>query len=292
MALSAVLFATMSFLARVATASASWATVGAVRAMIGACVAYGVARARGRSVATKNYRAVFWRSFFGTISMLSTFYALSSKTVSLGNTVTLLNLSPVFLAVLAPIFLRERTSRMVALAIAVALAGVVFIVRPSFIFADGGVALASTTGPSAAITAATATGAALSTSIAMMMLRRVGQTESPEAIAFHFSIFASVALSIVSLFDLRMPTMRDAICMVLAGICAGIAQLAMTRAYSLESAARVSGMSYLSVVASALLGATLLGERPGPTATMGMLLVIAGGVLVTTRRRSTLASRP
>ncbi|MBX3234054.1 MAG: DMT family transporter [Labilithrix sp.] len=290
MAVSAVLFATMNFLARVATASASWTTVAAVRAAIGALVAYAAARARGRSVAAKDQRAVFWRSLFGTVSMLSTFYAISSKTMSLGNVVTLLNLSPVFLALLAPIVLREPTRPIVALAIAVALAGVVLVVRPSFVFGATTAALTSPTGPSATVTTLAACGAALSSSIAMMMLRRVGQTESPEAIAFHFSVFAAVVLTLLSLFDPKLPSLRDAVCMLLAGICAGVAQLAMTRAYALENAARVAGMSYLAVVASALLGAALLDERPGPTATIGMLLVVAGGVLVTTRPRE-VASR-
>jgi drug/metabolite transporter (DMT)-like permease len=284
MALSAILFSTMNFLARVATASASWATIAATRAVIGAVVAYTVARMRGGTVAAKDYRAVFWRSFFGTIAMLSTFFALSSKSLSLGDVVTLLNISPVFLALLAPFVLKERTSKLVALAIAVALTGVVFVVRPSFVFGHAA-ALHASSGPSASVTAMVAIGSALSTSIAMMMLRRVGQSESPEAIAFHFSVFAAVILGLISLFDLRMPSARDALLILLAGICAGFAQLAMTRAYSLENAARVGGMSYLAVPVSALFGTLFLDERLGPTTTVGMILVVAGGVLVTTRPR-------
>lgn len=287
MALSAVLFALMNFLARLATTSASWATVGAVRAIVGAIVALMVARMRGRSLAAKDGRAVFWRSLLGTIAMLSTFYVLSSRTVSLGNTVTLLNLSPVFLAVLAPVFLRERTSAAVAIAIALALGGVALVVRPTFLFGAEGnsITLASSSGgPSASTTVLVAVLAALSTSIAMMLLRRVGRTETAEAVAFHFSLFAAATLTGLSLFDLRAPSPRDAACMVAAGLCAGFAQLAMTRAYALEHAARVSGMSYLSVVASALLGAVAFGERPGPTAIAGMALVIAGGLLVTFAR--------
>ena len=285
MALSAVLFALMNLFARVATASASWASVAAARAAVGALVALVVARVRGVSLAPKDAGGVFCRSLLGTVSMLATFYALSSRTMSLGDTVTLLNLAPVFLAVLAPFFLRERTSAAVAIAIGIALGGVMLIVRPTFLFgADTTVTAVAPSGPSATATAAVAVGAALSTSIAMMLLRRVGQKERPEAVAFHFSLFAAVALFAISLFDLRMPTLRDAACMVGAGLCAGFAQLAMTRAYALESAARVSGMSYLSVVASAALGAILLGERPGPTALVGMALVVLGGVLVTTRR--------
>jgi drug/metabolite transporter (DMT)-like permease len=288
MAVSATLFASMNLLARLATTSASWASVAAVRATVGALVALALARMRRRSLAAKDRRAVFWRSFLGTISMLATFYALSSRTLSLGDTVTLLNLAPVFLAVLAPFFLRERTGAAVAIALVLALSGVVLVVRPAFLFGAGPGDVLPTAGvipgPSSTVTVLVAVLAALSTSIAMMFLRRVGRTESTEAIAFHFSVFAAMTMGLISLFDLRMPTLRDALCMVAAGLCAGFAQLAMTRAYALEQAARVSGMSYFAVVASALLGAVLLDERPGPTAIAGMTLVIAGGLTVTFAR--------
>lgn len=290
MAISAFLFASMNLLARAATSSASWATIGFTRATIGALVAYSVARLRGGTVATKDYRAVLWRAFFGTISMFSTFYALSSKTLSLGDVATLLNIAPVFLALLAPFVLKERTSKLVGVAIAIALTGVVFVVRPSFIFGAGAIAAHVMTGPSAGVTALVAIGAALSTSFAMMMLRRVGQTESPEAIAFHFSIIAAGVLGVIALVDLRAPSFRDAVLMVGAGLCAGTGQLLMTRAYTLENAARVAGMSYIAVPASALLGTVFLGDKLGPTTTVGMILVVFGGVLVTTRPR--VASRP
>jgi drug/metabolite transporter (DMT)-like permease len=54
----------------------------------------------------------------------------------------------------------------------------------------------------------------------------------------------------------------------------------MTRAYALERAARVSGVSYLQVVVSALLGAIALHEWPSPRTAAGMALVVAGGLVV------------
>ncbi|CAN5905719.1 hypothetical protein BH11MYX4_BH11MYX4_59930 [soil metagenome] len=173
MAAGAVLFALMNFFARLASDSASWATVGAARALVGAFVAIAVARARGSSLRITDKRALFWRSVFGTGAMMATFYALSSRSLSLGDTVTLLNLTPVFLAVLAPIFLRERTSPVVALAIALALGGVVLVLHPSFSFQE---VAGAAPGPSAGVTAAVAVLASFVASIAMMLLRRVGQT--------------------------------------------------------------------------------------------------------------------
>ncbi|MFI5308502.1 MAG: EamA family transporter, partial [Polyangiales bacterium] len=72
----------------------------------------------------------------------------------------------------------------------------------------------------------------------------------------------------------------DAILMTLAGLCAGLAQLSMTRAYALEQAARVSSVGYLSVVASALLGALALHEWPTTQGVLGMCLVVAGGLVI------------
>ena len=66
-----------------------------------------------------------------------------------------------------------------------------------------------------------------------------------------------------------------------AGFCAGFAQLAMTRAYSLEIAARVSPFGYISVAVSAGLGAVALHEWPDRLAVLGMLLVVSGGLVVT-----------
>jgi drug/metabolite transporter (DMT)-like permease len=289
MALAASLFALMNFFARVATTSASWSSAAAIRSTVGALVAAFVARARHSTLAVKDHRALFWRSLCGTISMIATFYALSSHTLSLGNTVTLLNLAPVFLALLAPFVLGERTTGIVALALALALGGVLLIVRPGFLFpAPSSMTAASLSvalpGPSATLTVAAALTAALSTSIALLMLRRAGQTETAEAISFHFAVFAAIVTSIIALIDGRVPKVRDAALLVLAGVCGGVAQVAMSRAYATERAARVAPVSYLSPVVSAILGAVLLQERPGPSAVVGMALVIGSGVLVTVTR--------
>lgn len=216
--------------------------------------------------------------------MIGTFYALSSKTLSLGDTVTLLNLTPVFLALLAPVFLRERTTLAVVVALALSLAGVVLVLQPSFLFGRAAATTAAVSGPSAAATGAVALATAFTASLAMMTLRKVGRTETPEAIAAHFSFFAAVVLGAIALFDLRAPAPRDVGFMAAAGLSAGFAQIAMTRAYAVEAAARVSGMSYLSVVTSALLGAAVLGEIPSLAAIAGMALVIVGGLVVTFAR--------
>ena len=279
MALSAVLFATMNFFARLASGHVPWTEVGAARALTGALVAIAIARARGGTLRIRNRRGMWARSLFGTASMLCTFFALSRRGLPLGDTTTLLNLTPVFLAFLTPRFLGEKTGPRVFVALAISLSGVLLVLRPVVIF--GGLAA----GPDAPLVGVVATFASAFAAFAMMMLRKLGPSEAPEAIAVHFSLTAAVTFVAIALPTAVLPTAKDALYMLLAGTSAGIAQVAMTRAYALERAARVSAVGYLAVATSAALGAIALHEWPSRTTLLGMALVVAGGLFVVLERK-------
>lgn len=277
MALAAALFATMNFLARLSSGHAHWSQVACVRAGIGAAVAYLVARARGNAPFIPTTRLMWERSILGTVAMGCTFYALGRRELPLGDTVTLFNLTPVFLALVAPVFLKERSGPRVWAAILVAAAGVVLIVRPTFLF--GG---AHALGGEALVPATVAVVAAVFAAFAMISLRRASTGHNAEAIVVHFSLTGTVALGLVALASRApLPSATDTLPLLGAGLCAGFAQLAMTRAYSMQQATRVSGVGYLAVPISALLGAALLHEWPTKLAMAGMALVVAGGVLIT-----------
>lgn len=277
MACGAVLFALMGFFARLASAHVSFTLVAASRAAIGAVVAIGVARIRGARMRVADRRGIWARSVFGTVSIICTFYAVGSPAISLGDSTTLINLTPVFLTVLAPFLLGERPGKRVVLALPLSAAGVVLILQPAVVFGASNASL----GAAGKLAAAVAVAGSLSSAFAMIVLRKMGKRESPEAIAIHFSLTAAVILGLLSLPHLTAPAARDLAYMAAAGVAAGLAQLAMTRAYALEQAARVSGIGYLSVVISAMLGAFGLHEWPDARALAGMALVIGGGLVVT-----------
>jgi drug/metabolite transporter (DMT)-like permease len=273
-AASAVGFALMNFCAHVAGAQVGWAMTAAVRSIIGAGIAYGVARARGAATGVSDRRGIWQRSIAGTAAMLLTFLALASP-LPLGDAVTLLNLAPVFVAFFAPVLIRERTDRRVFLALPPSMAGVGLIVRPELVHGAG-----------AMRGALAAVAAALCSTYSYATLRRIGPRESPEAIALHFSLTAAVVLSTIGAAHATVPDRASLLWMLGAGLTGGLSQIALTRAYSLGRAARVSAIAYLTVVVSALLGAVALEERPTRRAVAGMMLVVAGGLVVTLRRRS------
>jgi drug/metabolite transporter (DMT)-like permease len=269
MAASACGFALMGFCAHVASERVHWSMAAAARSIVGAAVAYGVARARGAPVRVVDRRGIWWRSAWGTASMLLTFFALGTR-LPLGDAVTLVNLSPVFLALFAPVLLGERTGKRVVVALALSLAGIVLILRPEIV-----------TGTGELLGAAAAVASSLCASFSYTMLRRMGPRESPEAIALHFSLVAAVVLTAVAAVHASVPDARSLALMLGAGASGGLAQIGLTRAYALERAARVGGLSYIAVVVSAVLGALALHEWPSARTITGMALVVSGGLVVT-----------
>src|SRR5262245_54836327 len=91
---SMTLFGGMQLLTRLAGPGIPWPMMGAVRAAIGALVAFGVARATSAPLVLVGSRALWLRSAFGTIAVLLTFYVLGSPKIPLGDAVAIFNLSP------------------------------------------------------------------------------------------------------------------------------------------------------------------------------------------------------
>jgi len=278
MIMSAVCFSGMNLFARIAGAHMHWTVVGLGRAAIGLLIAVAWGYKRKASFLVKNRRAAWTRSIFGTFAALCTFYVLVDRHLSLGDSVTLINLAPVFVALLGPYLLSESPTPATIIALLLSFVGVIFVVRPAFIFGFTGY-------DSAALTPAlVAVSGAFFTSMAIMSLRRLGPSESPEAVVVHFSAVATMAFGALAFSNLATPSLADGLAVLASGVCAGLAQLAMTRAYALDFATRLSSLQYIGVLMSALLGHWVFGESMDPYRWCGIALVIAGGLMVTLSR--------
>jgi drug/metabolite transporter (DMT)-like permease len=260
-------FAVMNVSARVAGGDLPWPEVAASRFLVGALMAWLFARSRGVSLRIADQRTSWGRAVFGTASALCTFYALTSPRIHLGDAVTLGATAPIFVALLAPWFLGEPRSRMVGVSVLIAFAGVVLLLQPKF--------------ESAAWVAGVATMGALFYAFAMMLLRRLGPGESSEAVVLHFSLVAMVTTALLSLAVWRTPTMPQAVLLLFTGLAGGGGQLAMTRAYALEGAARVAVLTYLGILFTVLLAIPMFGERPSLMQAAGGLAIVGAGLLLT-----------
>jgi len=270
----------MNVFARSASAGLPWPVIACFRAFVGATIAFSVARGRGVTLGGLGNMRMWARTIFGTIAMTCTFYALGAKSLPLGDACTLFALTPVFIAVLAPRFLGERMGIRGWLAVALSSVGVVLVVRPPLLFGDH---IAHREG---AFPAFVAILSAVFSSFAMMMLRKIGreaQRITAESIVFHFSSTAAISLSILAIPTLAtLPHLSEktVVAMIIAGVCGGFAQLSMTRAFALETAARIGAFANLTVVLSTMGSLFVLGERVTIHSVIGMLLVISGSVFI------------
>ena len=290
MVVAQVLFTAMGICTRLGAQKLPWSEVAAARAVIGAVVAIGIARMRGAPLVVYDRRTAWARSICGTIAMICTFYTFGAPAIALGDAVTLGATSPIFIAILAPWLLGERSGRIVWVATTFAFVGVALVAGPSFRLSGklSMVALLS----------------AVASALAMIWLRRLGSgrsgtpRESPEAIVAHFSVVAGVTLSLVALPTLRVPDLGGALLLLGTGASGAFAQIAMTRAYALDQAARVGVWSYLGVVLTHFAAIGILGEAEDPIGLLGAALVVVAGVALTwsgmreARAAAALASPP
>lgn len=274
MTAGALSFAVMNALAR-ALRHLPWPMIACTRALFGLGAALAVARLRGASLHVAD-RATMWRrALAGSTSMLLTFYALTH--MPLADATALLNTTPVWITLLAWATLREKLSRRGAAALALAVAGVALVERPTL--------------SAGALAGAAALGASAMSAVAMVSLRRLSG-ETPEAVVVRFSAVASAVLAVATgVWRARygpLPAVgaRDAAGLLAIGVTATAGQLVMTRAYALDKAGRVGAAGQAQLVFAVGLDAAVFGRSPAPAAAAGIALLLgAGAILVDDARR-------
>jgi drug/metabolite transporter (DMT)-like permease len=246
-----------------------WPALGFARASLGLALALALSRARGASLAIVDRRRMWQRSLAGSSSMLCTFFALTH--MPLADATALLNTTPLWIAAFGFLALGERVSPRVLTALGVAFAGVILVERPGL--RGGGLA------------GLAALGAGCFGALAMINLRRLSG-ETPEAVVVHFSATAAGVLGALSLAWFARHgapaafSAADAARLLAMGAAATAGQLAITRAYGLDRAARVGAAGWMQVVIALAIDALVFGRRPEARALAGIALLLTSGALL------------
>lgn len=259
------LFSIMNVLARdLTTHGIPFLEVAASRTLFGGAILFAYARVRGVTLGISDKKTVALRVVTGVLSLVALFYAFSKLPVSEVTAIT--SITPILIAFFARIFLREKMSNQVGLAMVLGLAGVALVLRPE--------ATHMMSGFSALLSAIFA-------AIALVTLRKLGVTESTEAVVVHFSLWSGLVLGLGAAMNFVVPTPTQALYMIALGAVGTIAQFLMTKAYRFEPAARVGTGTYLTgVLFSALLAILWLGEVPAATTWLGIGVLLASGLIL------------
>ncbi|WLR93686.1 DMT family transporter [Shinella zoogloeoides] len=215
----------------------------------------------------------FKRGFIGILSMGFGFYGLVH--LPLPESIALGYALPLVTVIVAAVFLKERVGVYRWTAVLIGLIGVAVISWPRLtLFRDGGL------GSSEAMGVLAMLAFALLGSCAMVLVRKLVQTERTPTIVLYFSLFASV-FSLGTLpfgwIDLGWP---ELVMMMFAGFCGGIAQLLLTASYRYADVSTIAPFEYTSIVLGLIVGYFLFGDVPTATMLTGTAIVVSAGIFV------------
>lgn len=202
--------------------------------------------------------ALWGRSFFGFLGIVLFFYAAGHARQA---DVAMLNrASPVFVTLLAGIFLKEKITPVKIASTILCLVGAYIAMQPSF---------DSNPFPLlAALLAAVVSG------MAYTMLSYCKNFTHPSAIIFHFSALSTVCAGLMMLPNLVIPSPKVFVMLLLIGVFAAGGQFFLTYAYQQAPASEVSIYQYSGVVFTAVFSYAFLGETLGKSSIIGGIVIL------------------
>jgi drug/metabolite transporter (DMT)-like permease len=190
--------------------------------------------------------------------------------------------APMFLTVLAMLFLGERIHGYRWTALIVGLLGVLITIGPHVSFGGNtmGIALAF--------------GAAMFSALAMLFLRSMSGSGGEHAITitFYFSAFVMVAGGVTAIAGWPMPTPQQWFVIVLAGFFGVFGQLLMTFSYRYAEVSTIAPLDYTNLLFAVAFGYYLFAEVPHWSMWVGAPLVIAAGLIILWREYRGMRRRP
>ncbi|KAA0875406.1 DMT family transporter [Nitrincola tapanii] len=216
------------------------------------------------------------RAALGVSAMSCLFYAWAH--LPLAQAAMLKQTAPFFLPFIALWWLKERIRSSMLISIFLGFVGIACILQPE----EGRWHTAVFIGLLGAFLAATA----------KVSVRRLGAEESPQTIVVYFAILGSLFTALPAAWHWVPISTTDGLWLLgIAGL-STLAQLLMTRAYTLAPAGQLAAFTYSSVVFAALIGAIVWDEQINALTWIGMFIVCMAAALILYRRPSAAAVEP
>lgn len=235
------------------------------RALVALLISYAMIRRHGLSPWGTQRRLLIMRGLFGTGALIGYFTALHHLTIATATTV--MQLAPIFTAIISAVVLGEKIPGLRWLCFGVAFSGVALI-KGSSLDADPFYLMVGIL-------------AALSGAAAYNVIAKLKDSENSHVIIFYFPLVTVPLVGPYCLTHWVWPTPTQWALLVMVGILVQIAQYFMTRAYQYGQTSAVSLVTYAAVLLALIYDLFLFNKIPGPLALLGMALVV-GGVAVST----------
>jgi drug/metabolite transporter (DMT)-like permease len=212
------------------------------------------------------------RATAGISAMYCFFYAIAE--LPLGEAMLLKLTAPLFIPLFAMLWLQERVTGLLWVALGIGFAGVVVILDLAPDTAWGGVSLVALIGLLGGVFAA----------VAKVTVRRLSGSEPTTRIVFYFALIGGLISAVPLAWEWQTPTATALGLLLGIGIAATLGQLALTRGLTLAPASRMGAFGYFSVIFGAAYGWLFWDEPLTLSLLLGTLLIAAGGLLASRAR--------
>ncbi len=225
----------------------------------------------GAPLATGRPLLYFFRCAIGITSLMANFYSMT--TLPLAMAAALSFTRPLFLVVLAILFLGETMGWRRGLATLTGFGGVIVLLHPGAALAQGnGI---TTDGAAAAVYAA------FSMAVVLLMVKKLSKTEQPVTLLFWFTLASTVGTAGPAAMLWRDPNLLQWSELIAVGFLGSLAQYAIFRAYQIGEASVVGPVDNSQMIWAGLIGSLFFGEIPDGFTAVGVLIIVVStlGVL-------------
>jgi drug/metabolite transporter (DMT)-like permease len=241
------------------------------------------ARLSVRSADSARQRLLVARGVCGTLGLTCFYWSVVH--LPLADATLLQYTNPVWAALLAALWLGERAGARTLACLALALAGVVLVVRSG----------ATTVAAHPALPlggAVVALVGALGSGAAYVVIRRMGTAEDPRRVTLYLPLVTVPVTLPFVLGAWVWPTAREWGVLVAMSVATQLAQICMTRGLQREPAARATAVGMLQIVFAALWGWLVFGERLTSWTLAGGATIVAATLAMAVARPRSRAAGP
>ena len=198
------------------------------------------------------------RGIVGVTSMALFF--LAAHYIPIGSAVTIRYIAPLFAAVMALFFLKEKIYPLQWIFFFAAFFGVVLIKGFSSDISLFGVSLVVIS--------------ALFSASVYIIIAKIGQDDHSLLVVFYFMLIATLVGGIGGIFGFIIPTIEELFLLLILGVFGFFGQLFMTKAFQAGNASSIAPIKYVEVVFTVSFGIYWFGELYTVQSFVGMFLVI------------------
>jgi len=227
-------------------------------------------RGRWHRLQTRRWHWHLGRATIGVVMLWSFIFAV--QRLSLADTYSIFMCAPLLIAALSMPLLREHVAMGQWIAIAVGLAGVLVMLRPT------GAAWATLGGLAAVLSA-------VCYAVSAIALRVLSRSETRESLVFYFTLFLSIGAGFLALPGWRPMLLSDLPLIVGIGFLGATAQHLITEAFRSAPASVVAPFEYTALLWGVLLDLVIWKVLPGAITLAGGAVVICTGLYLIARER-------